>query len=364
MPKSIRPVILSGGSGTRMWPVSRRPSPKQFHPLVSENSMLQDAVLRMRDGKGVFGAPILLANKAHRGLIADQLRAIDVDPALVILEPSPRNTAPAIAALAVAAERENSGEILVILPADHAIADAGAFRETLARGAPAADAGAIVTFGVEPTRAETGYGYIRAGGVLSEALGGDVRKVSAFVEKPDLETAEKYLASGDYFWNAGIFMFRSDVMIDEMRRLCPDILKAAETAVQRAEKDSAELRLDAAAFSEAPEDSIDYAVMEHTDKAAVAPMSVGWSDIGSWAALWEISDRDDQGNASTGEDALLLDCSNTLVVADGPRVAAIGVDDLVVVATADGVLVAPRDRSQDVKKVVARLKERGLRELL
>ena len=360
MSRHIRPVILSGGAGTRMWPLSRRARPKQFHPLVSENTMLQESVLRLQGDGDVFKAPIFLASERHRDLLTEQLRAAGVAPSLVILEPAPRNTAPAIAALAVAAERENPGEVLAILPADHMIADAAAFREALLKGAPTAAAGVIVTFGVAPTRPETGYGYIRAG----EALNDETRKVIAFVEKPDLETAERYVASGNYYWNAGVFMFRSDVMIGEMQHFCPEILKAAEAAVARAMRTGAELRLDAEAFAAAPEDSIDYAVMEHTDKAAVAPASVGWSDIGSWAALWEVSSKDGDGNASKGEEAVLLGCANTLAVSDGPTIAAVGVEDLVIIATADGVLVAPRDRAQEVKKIVQELKAAGRTDLL
>lgn len=347
-----------------MWPLSRRARPKQFHALVSEKTMLQESVLRLQGGGDAFRAPVFLASERHSDQLAEQLRAAGVAPSLVILEPAPRNTAPAIAALAVAAERENTGEVLVILPADHMIADAAAFREALAKGAPIAAQGAIVTFGVEPTRPETGYGYIRAG----ETLNDEARKVSAFVEKPDLETAERYVASGDYYWNAGIFMFRSDVMIGEMEKFCPKILAAAEAAVEKAVRTGTTLRLDADAFAAAPEDSIDYAVMEHTDKAAVTPVSVGWSDIGSWAALWEVSGKDGAGNVrkggDTGGDAVLLECANTLAVTNGPKIAAIGVENLVIIATANGVLVAPRDRAQDVKKVVAQLKADGSSDLL
>lgn len=360
MSKKIRPVILSGGSGTRMWPLSRQSRPKQFHSLISEKSMLQDALLRMRDDQGVFDAPILLANQKHRDLIKDQLQSAGIEPGLIILEPMPRNTAPAIAALAVAAERENSGEILVVLPADHAIADEIAFRKALEKGAPTANEGAIVTFGVEPTRPETGYGYIRGGDFLKDG----VRKVQSFEEKPTLETAERYVASEDYYWNAGIFMFRSDVMIEEMEKRCPKTLEAAEAAVTQSVRSGVELSLDPDAFAGAPEDSIDYAVMEHTDKAAVLPISVGWSDIGSWGALWEILDKDEQGNAAQGDGALFLDCTNTLAMSDGQKIAAIGVEDLLIVATKDGVLVARRDRAQDVKKVVERLKSDGLKSLL
>lgn len=322
--------------------------------------MLQDAVVRMRDSDGVFRPPILLANQAHRSLIADQLSAAKIDPALVILEPMPKNTAPAIAALAVAAEQDNSGETLVVLPADHAIADEATFRETLIQGAPAANEGAIVTFGVTPTRPETGYGYIRGG----DTLQGAVRKVSAFVEKPDLETAKEYVASGNYFWNAGIFMFRSDLMIEEMKKHCPEILRAAEAAVSKSVRTGSELLLDAEAFGAAPEDSIDYAVMEHTDKAAVLPTNVGWSDIGSWATLWEIAEKDENGNVSRSGEAVFLGSANTLAMSDGPKVAAIGVENLLIVATADGVLVANRDDAQAVKDVVQRLKDEGLTELL
>ncbi len=351
-PHAIHPVILSGGSGTRMWPISHRARPKQFHRLTSGISLFQETILRVTCEDQCFEPPIILGAAAHKTLMLEDMDAIGVRPALTILEPAPKNTAPAIAAAALAAESVSPGAVLVILPADHAIRDEAGFRSALLRGAQHAVEGRIVTFGITPTGPETGYGYIRG----SEKLSEDASVVLSFEEKPDLETAEKYVASGDYFWNAGIFMFRSDVMIEEMRKYCPATLNAVERALDTGERDDRSILLDATAFANSIEDSIDYAVMEHTDLAAVVAMDVGWSDIGSWATLWEISKKCENGNANSGNNAIILDSNNTLTVSNGPKIAAIGVSDLLIVATPKGVLVARRDKAQDVKKIVNQLK--------
>ena len=357
--RSIRPVILSGGSGTRMWPISRKAQPKQFHALASDKSLLQETATRFTGD--VFSKPIILANHKHKDLIDEHMAAINITPAMVILEPTPRNTAPAIAALALAAQAENPGDVLAVFPADHAIKDPNALQNRLLAGLPAAQDGAIVTFGVTPDLPETGYGYIRAG----EPIAGDTRSVSAFVEKPDLETAKQYLASGDYVWNAGIFMFRADIMVSEMQAYCPQILEAAQEALDKADRAAHHIALDADAFNNAPEDSIDYAVMEHTARAGVVEISIGWSDIGSWSTLWSVNEKDDAGCVSKGEDeAIMIDCQNVLAISEGPKIATIGMQDIVVIATDKGVLIAPHDRTQDVKKVVEQLKKKNRTDLL
>ena len=355
---NISPVILSGGAGTRMWPISRRATPKQFHRLVGDESLLQRTITRLLGNSDRFLAPIILGSVNHQELIQEQLREIQVRPAQLVLEPLVKNTAPAIAALCAAREQAAPGGIVVVLPADHGIADDKAFAETLISGAEAAQDGQIVIFGVTPTRPETGYGYIHA-----RAASGRARPVEAFKEKPDLATAEQFLASGDYFWNAGIFMFRTDVMMAEMERHCPDILAAAQKAVSAGAVDGESLTLDAAAFDQAVELSIDFAVMERTGNAAVIPLDAQWSDIGSWATLWDIAAKSDAGNADLGDGAIFIDAKDTLAVSNGQKIAAIGVRDLVIVSTKDGILVADRNRCQDVKKVVEALREAGDAEL-
>lgn len=353
-PALIRPVIMSGGAGTRLWPLSTRAAPKQFHALGGAQSLFTAAAQRVAGPQ--FAAPIILANVDHAGLIRESLAEAGLAAALLILEPEPRNTAPAIAAAALAAAPD---DILAVLPADHAIPDGPAFAAALLGAAEAAAAGRIVTFGLKPTRPETGFGYIK-----SAENTGAVRKVERFVEKPDLETAERYLASGDYFWNAGIFLFRARTMLDEMRKHCPATVEAAQAAISRGALNGTELRLDAEAFARTHAQSIDYEIMEKTDRASVAPMAIDWSDIGSWAALWEIADKDENGNAATAEEAVLIDAAGNIAVSTGPAIALVGVDNLVVVATKDGVLVMPKERAQDVKRVVEALKARGRSDLL
>lgn len=355
---TIRPVIMSGGSGTRMWPISRRAQPKQFHRFSSEHSLFQKTLLRLMERDSAFSAPIILGAADHETIIRRELEDIDIAPARLIMEPMAKNTAPAIAALAYACEQSQPGDILAVLPADHVIADAGSFADSLIEGAQYADNGHIVTFGVKPTRAETGYGYIHSG----KALGDSAYSVAAFKEKPDLATAEDYLASGDYSWNAGIFMFRSDVLIAEIEKFRPQIAEAAAAAVKQGSMEKDKLLLNADIFDKAPEESIDYAVMENTEHAAVIAVDVGWSDVGSWTALWEVMEKD--GNENAGADnAIMLDCAQTLALSSGPKIAAIGVSDLAIIATEDGILVTRKDMAQDVKKVVAALKEAGRTDL-
>lgn len=356
----IAPVIMSGGAGTRLWPVSRRARPKQFHRSLSGESLFQATLRRVSPDLGPFASPVVLANVGHEALVRKELAEVGVEGATLILEPEARNTAPAIAAMAAAIAQDAPERIVVVLPADHAVADPAAFAKALSAGAPAAKEGRIVTFGVTPDRPETGYGYIKSGAARGEGA----FDVQAFKEKPDAATAATYLADGGYSWNAGIFMFRVDAMIDELARLSPETLAAARKAVENGARADGALRLEPTAFAETPKDSIDYAVMEKTDRAAVRPIDVGWSDVGSWRAVWELAEKDAAGNADQTGQAILLDCADTLTVSDGPRIAALGLKGVAIIATADGVLVIPKDRAQDVKQIVEMLKAAGDTELL
>jgi mannose-1-phosphate guanylyltransferase/mannose-6-phosphate isomerase len=348
----IYPVILSGGSGTRLWPMSRSAYPKQLLPLLSELSLLQESVRRVA-GHPLFGAPLILANDEHRFIIAEQLRQIDIKPQTIMLEPVARNTAPAAAAAAAYLAAKDPDALMLIMPSDHVITDIVAFLKAIAAGAKAASTGRLVTFGITADRPETGYGYIRRGAPL--AIEGTF-DVAAFVEKPDLARAETYLASGEYTWNSGIFLFPVRSYLAEIDERHPAMGVAVRAAVAQAKGDLDFLRLDAEAFGAAQSDSIDYAVMEHTKNAAVVPVSMGWSDVGAWDALWDISPKSPEtGNVEIG-DVVAVDCRNSYLRVEEGLLAAFGVEDLIVVATADAVLVAPKDRAQDVKKLVDRLK--------
>jgi mannose-1-phosphate guanylyltransferase/mannose-1-phosphate guanylyltransferase/mannose-6-phosphate isomerase len=355
----IAPVILSGGAGTRLWPLSRALYPKQLLPLVGGETLLQEAARRVAD-PARFAAPILVANDEHRFIVAEQLRAIGVAPQAMILEPVGRNTAPAIAVAALCALEQDAEALVLAMPSDHVIADRAAFLAAVERAAAGARAGALVTFGIAARRPETGYGYIRRGAAMAKAEG--VFKVAAFVEKPDRATAERYLTAGDYAWNSGIFLFPAKGYLAELERLRPEMLAGARAALQGAKRDLDFLRLDREAFSTIKGESVDYAVMEGTEKAAVVPVEMGWSDVGSWDALWDLKAKDASGNVVEG-DAVLEDVRDTYVRAEHGLVAALGVEDLVVVTTADVVLVAKRARAQDIKKVIARLEKDGRQEL-
>ena len=342
------PVILCGGSGTRLWPLSREGYPKQFLPLLGGDSLLQATWRRVA---AIGDRPLVVSGEAHRFMVAEQLRLAGCRPAAIVLEPVARNTAPAIAVAALEAVAGGADPVLLVLPSDHLIADEGGFRAGVARAADAARGGALVTFGIRPTAPETGYGYLHAPGA-------GVRPVAAFVEKPDAATAEAWLAAGDYFWNSGMFVFRASRYLAELGRLQPAMLNACRKAVTEARRDGDFLRLDAVAFAACPADSIDYAVMERTDAAAMVPIDVGWNDVGSWAALWQVAEQDADGNAHHGE-VIARNCRNSLAWGDGRLLALLGLDDVVVVDTADALLVARRDRVQDVRAIVSTLKAAG-----
>ena len=348
---------MVGGAGTRLWPLSRRSRPKQFHALLGERSLLQTTAERVRGREGAveFAAPIIVTSEAHADIVREQLP--DGQIGRLVLEPLPRSTAPCAVVAAELAAAHDPASLILLLPSDHFIADAQGFRAAVARAAPAAIEGRLVTFGVAPTRPETGYGYILAEG------GGDVRAVVRFVEKPDADTAAVYLADGRYFWNAGVFLMRADRLLAEMARFRPDIREAAGLALSRASEADGALRLDAEALAVCPSESLDYAVMERTADAVVAPIDLGWSDIGGFEALWEAADKDADGNAASGE-TIFVDTAGSFVSTDGPAVAVLGGLDVVVVVRDGVVLVTSRSRSQDVKRVVDALRERGRTDLL
>lgn len=353
MPNVVIPVILSGGAGTRLWPLSRAMYPKQFIRFFNGNGTLLGATLRRVDGPD-FTPPIIICNNDHRFLVREELSAAAMQPEAIILEPVARNTAPAVAVAALAALRKSSDAVIAVMPSDHAVKDAKTFAETLKRAADVAATGKLVLFGIVPTSPHTGYGYIRRGKPLKGSS--PAVEVDAFFEKPSRSVAEGYLKDGNYFWNSGIFVLHARTFIEELEKLAPDILYAARAALDGAVTDLGFLRLEQTAFARSPNISIDYAVMEKTKKAAMIPIDVGWSDVGSWASLWENAPRDEQKNAVEG-DAILIDTQNCLVHSERSLVATIGVDGLVIVDTPDALLVADQSRAQDVSRIVARLKE-------
>ncbi len=355
----IHPVILSGGAGTRLWPLSRSQYPKQLLPLVSSRSLLQEAVLRVAEAPR-FAPPLLVANDEHRFIVAEQLREIGIAPRALVLEPMGRNTAPAAAIAALILTAADPDALMLVAPSDHAIGERAAFLSALDRAARAARAGALVTFGVTPDRPETGYGYIRRGAPWPGVKG--CFAVASFVEKPDRARAEAFLAAGDHYWNSGIFLFPAKRYLDELQRREGALVEACRRALAKAARDLDFLRLDREAFGAARAVSIDYAVMEHTSAAAVVPVAMGWSDVGTFDALWHAGTKDDAGNVAVG-DTVTEDVRNSYLRADHGMVAALGVEDLVIVATSDAVLVAPRLRAQDMKRLVARLERDGRSEV-
>lgn len=346
----IFPVILSGGSGTRLWPLSRAMYPKQLLPLLGENTMLQDTVLRVETIDGV-GPVSCVCNDEHRFLVAEQLRQIGADEEAIILEPVGRNTAPATAVAALMLAEKHPDSLMLIMPADHVISDRQAFVDAIESGRKAAEKGNLVTFGIVPNAPETGYGYIRA----VAGSEGVARPVAEFVEKPSREKAESYLASGGYFWNSGMFLFRPDVYLAELEANAPAMLAACRAAFEKSRRDLDFLRLDADEFKASPSDSIDYAVMEKTSKAMLVPMDAGWNDVGAWSALWEVQERDEEGNVTRG-DVLAHGVQNSYLHSTSRLVAAVGLDHHIVVETADAVLVASKDRVQEVKTIVEQLR--------
>ena len=375
----IQPVVLSGGSGTRLWPMSREKYPKQLLPLIGDDSLLQATVRRTEGIQGAaLTAPMVVCNEEYRFVIAEQLRLMG-KPGTIVLEPVGRNTAPALTLAALVAGLDGADPVLLIMPADHVFTDTAAFCKAVSVGAGLATKGMVVTFGITPESPETGYGYIQAGESIPDSDGGigpaqsDAPKLIArFVEKPNLETARSYLEQGSYLWNSGIFMMRASVWLSAIGICRPDILASCKMAWDGGKRDGEFMRADAATFSACPGDSIDYAVMERitaTSRAGgassgllpvgvVVPLRAGWSDVGAWDALWAVLPKDASGNAFQG-DVMLQDCRDTLVVADGRLVACVGVDNLVVVETPDAILVVHKDRTQDVKKIVDTLKQRG-----
>ena len=366
----IQPVVLSGGSGTRLWPLSREKYPKQLLPLIGEDSLLQATVRRV---EGIAGAelapPMVVCGEEYRFVIAEQLRLLG-KPGTIVLEPTGRNTAPALTIAAQAAIKNGADPVLLVMPADHVITNITAFQRVVSQGAALAATGAVVTFGITPDAPETGYGYIQSGAAYPSVDGDETSTASLiarFVEKPDLATAQAYLDAGTYLWNSGLFMMRASVWLAAMKACRPDILAACQTAWDEGSTDGEFVRVGKEAFASCPADSIDYAVMERIAAGSdtgllppgvVIPLSAGWSDVGAWDALWQVLPKDASGNVAQG-DVLLQDCSNTLALSEGRLIACVGVSDLVVIETADAILVAHKDKTQDVKKIVDILKKQG-----
>lgn len=356
--QKIVPVILAGGGGTRLWPRSREEYPKQFLPLISERSLLVETVLRTSE-KNAFASPIVICNAQHRFHVADDFARSGITPQAILLEPCARNTAAAAATAALMAmEISGPDTVVALLPADHFITDGAALCEALILSADAAG-DRIVTLGIHPTRADTGYGYIEMGPSLHAPKGGHA--VARFIEKPDMATAERLAASGQFLWNAGIFVARAGLLIDEITRHAPQVAAAARRALADAKRDLDFIRLDEAAFSSAPSISLDYAVMEKTDRAAVLPVSLQWSDVGNWYALWQADEKDASGNVEHG-DILSIDCRNSFIESEVGLVTAIGLENILIVQTRDATLVAPIERSHEVREIVQRLKADSRRE--
>lgn len=352
----IFPVILAGGAGSRLWPLSRQLYPKQFLPLgESELTLLQSTIQRLQGLE--CAPPILICNDQHRFLAAEQVRQLGMEQVTILLEPVSRNTAPAIALAALQAASREKDSILLVLAADHLVRDVAAFQECVRKALPLAEAGKLVTFGIVPTHPETGYGYLEKD---REIVPGCFA-VNRFVEKPDLPAAEDYVGTGDYYWNSGMFIFRASRYLEELERLQPNMLSACRSALEQGSQDLYFTRVDLAAFAACPEQSIDYAVMEKTSEAAMVPLDAGWSDVGSWSALWDVSAKSPEGNVLKG-DVLQQDTRNTYVHSESRLVATVGVDDLMIIETKDAVLVAHKNHVQDVKSIVERIRNDGRHE--
>jgi len=345
------PVIMSGGSGTRLWPLSRKNKPKQFLSLHGENTLFQETLLRLNDVEDI-AAPIIVSNKSHRFMVAEQLHEINSEQATILLEPCARNTAPALALAALQAIESSSADddpLLLVLAADHVILDQDKFHQALNSARDRANAGEMVTFGIVPTDANTGYGYIEA------EHKDEISAVVAFVEKPDLATAQNYVSSGNYFWNSGMFMFKASTLLQELEAFSPDILTACKQALSLAKQDMDFIRVDNDAFEQCPSDSIDYAVMEHTHKAVVVPLDAGWTDVGTWSSLWQACEQDDDGNVLRG-DVYTDGVKDAYIHSEHRLVSVLGLENIVVVETADAVMI---DRAQNIKTIVSRLGEDG-----
>lgn len=338
----ITPVILSGGGGTRLWPMSTPGRPKQFLALTGTQTMFQMTAQRTCDA-AKFNPPIVVTGGAHANTAATQLSAIGIANPLFILEPCARNTAPAIALAALAAE--NADTPLLIMPSDHVIADPKAFQTAIEKALPLVEQDWLVTFGISPTAPETGYGYIQ----MSETIGNGVKRVAQFVEKPDLAKAEQMIASGDHVWNGGIFLFRAGRYLSALQQYAPDMLLAAQNAMQKASRENNQIHPDKNEFARCPSDSIDYAIMERSDKVATVPVAMGWSDVGSWDALYDL------GMAGSGDNIIEIEGSGNLIKSDGIKIHTAGVSDMIIVASGNDILIVPRGKSQDVKKIVAKL---------
>jgi mannose-1-phosphate guanylyltransferase/mannose-6-phosphate isomerase len=361
----IKPVILSGGSGTRLWPLSRQLFPKQLLPLVHDHTMLQETVLRLAKLPEVTEQVLVVCNEEHRFLVAEQLRHIQVGSDAIILEPEGRNTAPALTLAALALQNESPDCAMLVLPADHVIQDINSFHTAVSAGVNLAEQGYVVTFGIVPTGPETGYGYIEQGAAIGDSGAASIKR---FVEKPDSKTAQQYLESGNFLWNSGMFLLTPQVWLQHIATLQPNIERACGEAFEKGKRDQDFYRIDKAAFAKSPSDSIDYAVMEKIigldeGKSAVIPMDAGWSDVGAWAALWDIGEKDTAGNVTRG-DVINVNTQNSMLFSEGRLVAGVGLKNTVVVETADAVLVADKDQVQDVKAVVEWLKQQGREEHL
>jgi len=352
----IIPVILSGGSGTRLWPLSRKQYPKQYLPLASDNTMLQETILRL-NGIDNLSDPIIVCNSDHRFLVAEQCKQIGIISPIILLEPIGRNTAPAIAAAALQSLKKSDDSVLLVLSADHVIQDIEAFHRAIDIARKQAQTGKLTTFGIIPTDANTGYGYIK----LSKDINDGAYNAEEFIEKPDLKTAKSYLGQGSYLWNSGMFMFQPDVLIDELTTHSPDIVASVKDAINNAAQDFDFIRLNKEAFELSPSNSIDYALMEKSKSVVVVPLDVGWSDVGSWTALYDLGVKDRHGNVING-DVVIQNTTNTYINANHHLVVAIGVDNLIVVDTADATFIATQNKAQEVKSIVESMQANSRRE--
>ncbi|MFW6415589.1 MAG: mannose-1-phosphate guanylyltransferase/mannose-6-phosphate isomerase [Thermodesulfobacteriota bacterium] len=352
----ITPVVLAGGSGTRLWPLSRKLYPKQFLPLLSEQTMFQDTVSRLM--RADFASdPVVVCNEEHRFLVAEQLREIDIIPRCIILEPEGKNTAPAVCVAAQYLQSNDQEQSMLVLPADHYLSDVESLLQSVKSGEIATDSGHLVTFGIVPQKPETGYGYIQRGSPLTiPGVESEIYAVGRFVEKPDHYTAQQYVQDGSYYWNSGMFMFNCSIYLSELQNYSPEILECSSRALEMGKRDLDFLRLDSREFTACPNDSVDYAVMEHTGLGAVLPLESGWSDVGSWDALWSIQDKDREQNVKIG-DVIIQDVQNSYIHSNNRLIAAVGLQGQVVVETSDAVMICPKERVQEIKQLVDRLKQ-------